>query len=1558
MTDKNSPLTQKARAGQRCPIVGVGASAGGLEAFTQLLKQLPLNTGFGFVLVQHLDPQHESALAQLLARVTSMPVREVTNNLRVAPNHVYIIPPNTNLGIAQGVLKLQPRSRSRAALRSIDFFFEALAKDQRERAVGVILSGTATDGTLGLEAIKAEGGLTFAQDNSARYDSMPRSAAAAGCVDLVLSPGKIAKELTRIAKHPYVAGVARAPLMPSIKGSGRVSPALGAQAGSAAHRDQNGYQRILLLLRNHTGVDFSLYKSTTIHRRITRRTVLNRRDTLDNYADFLRGNTKELNALYSDALIGVTSFFRNADAFDVLKHKVFPRLLQQRGAEPLRVWVLGCSTGQEAYSIAMSYAESAEKVPRARKLQVFATDLNEANLDRARQGFYARSLAQDISPERLRRFFVEEEGGYRVVKALRELVVFARQNIISDPPFSRMDLISCRNVMIYLESSLQKKIFPAFHYALKPEGFLFLGASESIGSFGDLFMSVDKKRRIFAKKAAPTLAFHLPVRRESAQRATLGKAPHSLPSEGKVSRGAPDAFPGELSAEREADRVTVNQFAPPGVLINADLKILQFRGPTGAYLEPPTGKASFDLLRMARNGLMLPLRATINSARKENKTARMENVPISQNGKTLMVNVEVVPLKNLKEHCFLVMFEDSEKHGSAAPPEQPNGAAKTPRPVRAKEESGRVARLERDLAEARDYLQSIQEHQEATNEELQASNEEGQSANEELQSLNEELETSKEELESTNEELTTVNEEMVNRNTELNRLNSDLINLQTSTQLVIVLLGRDHTIRRFSTEAEKQFHLSATDVGRPIGSVRHNLRLPDLEAVIAAVIATARECEREVRDKAGRWYSLRVRPYLTHDHKVDGAVLVLVDIDDLKKTEQLIVEEHNHAEAIIHTVPSPLVILSSELRLQSANDAFYRTFKLSPAETKGRSIFALDRGLWNMPRLRHFLKEVIPRKSSFDDLEVTHNFERIGRRSLLFNARILNEPGRKTKEILMGIRDITEILTFQNDLRRSEMRYRRLFETAKDGILILDPATRKITDANPFVVTLLGYSRKRLIGKELWEIGLIEDEAANRKAFRELKAKGFIRYEDLPLESKGGQRREVEFVSNLYDEGGNEVIQCNVRDITERKQTENALVASEKRFRALFDLGPVGVYSCDAAGNMREFNRRAAELWGRKPKLEDSSERFCGSSRLYLPDGKLMPHKECPMALVLSGKIPEGRDLEVVIERPDGSRINVIVNIVSLKNDRGEITGAINCFYDVTDRKRAEDALRAARAQLAKHAEHLERLVAARTAELTATNSRLKASVDSIRKGHEEYRALFLESQVMQGKLRQLTHQIITAQEEERKAISRELHDEIVQTLVGINVELSALGNGAGGGAQAIRKKIAYTQRLVENSVNAVHRFARGLRPAVLDDLGLIPALRAHCESVAEQKGIKIEMKAFSGIEALDGAGKTVLFRVAQEALNNVARHARATRVKVSIDQMPDAIRMEIGDNGRSFKVDEILLAKNPKRLGLVGMKERLEMIGGSMAIESAPGAGTTVRAVIPSYSEKAKKSR
>ena len=754
-------------------VVGIGASAGGLEAASHLLAQLPGNTGMAFVFIQHLDPKHESNLGRILAKATSIPVQEATDGLAVQPNNVYVIPRNTTMTIAGGVLQLKPRGEARGPHLPVDAFFKSLAADRQTGAIGVVLSGTGSDGTLGLEDIKAAGGITFAQDEeSAKYAGMPQSAARSGCVDVVLPPEAIARELARIGQHPYVT----------------TSPAVehGPQDG-----DEASFHKILTLLRKSFGVDFSAYRDTTIRRRIMRRMVLHIKEDLADYARTLEKEGPELEALYQDILIRVTSFFREPETFEALKQRVFPEILKNKPSDaPIRIWVPGCSTGQEAYSLVMALLEFLDDKPTAPAIQMFATDLSDTfSLQKARDGIYPESIEAEVTPERLRRFFTRLDGKYRINKALRDVCLFAKQNVAADPPFSRVDLVSCRNLLIYLAPPLQKRVIPTFHYALNPNGFLLLGASETIGSFSDLFTPVDRDHRIYGKITSAARAYpHF---------AADGTRPGTLP-------GPRNKEPGSAPVDwqREADRVVLGRYAPPGVLVNDSLDVLQFRGETGAYLKPAAGPATFNVLKMAREGLLPELRSAIVESRARNMEVRREGIRVR--GDTEMrgmrkIDLRVVPVKapGNSERCFLILFED------AASANWPNlrlalgrsriaatlsagvrvarwlrrrtGGASAGQTFPAPEAQDSKA-LRHELASTREYLQSALEDQDASNEELKSANEEILSANEELQSTNEELETAKEELQSVNEELTTINEQLQNRNTELFRLNDDVNN--------------------------------------------------------------------------------------------------------------------------------------------------------------------------------------------------------------------------------------------------------------------------------------------------------------------------------------------------------------------------------------------------------------------------------------------------------------------------------------------------------------------------------------------------------------------------------------------------------------------------------------------------------------------------------------------------------------------------------------------------------------------------------------------------------------
>ena len=839
------------------PIVGVGASAGGLEAFRQLLAALPVDTGMAFVLVQHLAASHPSALAEILSRATTMPVAEVRDEPRIEPNRVYVIPPGQEMVIAHRTLQLLPREVG-LQHRPIDRFFRSLAEQQKHKAIGVVLSGNASDGTFGLEAIKTEGGIKFAQDATAQHDGMPRNAIDSGCVDFILPPREIAAEIARIGRHPHASS----------------------ELGPREPATQTDLAEILEVLHQGTGVDFRSYKPSTLYRRVTRRMVLSKSEGLGQYLSLLRKNPGEMEALFQDVLIRVTSFFRDPDAFDALKSEVFPALIGDRSREePARIWALGCSTGEEVYSLAISLTEFAEARGGYLPLQFFATDLNDRNIEKARAGIYRKEIAQDVSQERLKRFFVEVDGRYRIVKSIRDACVFSRHNVLVDPPFSRIDFISCRNLLIYLEPLLQQRILSLLHYALKPAGFLWLGGSETIGFHRDLFDAKDTKHKVYAKKPrfgpSPTLF--------SMQPAGLGRTvlgPLSLRAAGR-----------KADLDQEADRVLAAKFAPPGVLISPEYEILKYRGDTRPYLAQSPGKASLNLMKMLREGLLVGVRAALLRSAGEEAPVREEGLQVKSKDSCHEVAVEVIPLRGSEPNGggFLVLFEE------AAPP-YPTSSRPEDQEARPDPSSGErtaaegadlvITRLTQELSATREYLQSVIEQQEAANEELQSANEEAQSSNEELQSTNEELETSKEEIQSSNEELATVNDELNTRNAELDRLNNDLINLLSSVEMPIVILGPDFSVRRFTPSAEKMFNLTSTDLGRSIGTVKLGFDLPDLEPLLTEVRDTATTTQREVRDEQGRWYSLRARPYLTLENRVDGVVMMLVDVDTLKRAQE------------------------------------------------------------------------------------------------------------------------------------------------------------------------------------------------------------------------------------------------------------------------------------------------------------------------------------------------------------------------------------------------------------------------------------------------------------------------------------------------------------------------------------------------------------------------------------------------------------------------------------------------------------------------------------------------
>jgi two-component system CheB/CheR fusion protein len=1011
------------------PVVGIGASAGGLEAFQQLLSHLPTTTGLAFVIVQHLAPQHSSMLSELLSRSTKIPVREVEEGMAVAPDHIYVIPPNTNMVISEGQLHLMSRRETELQHMPIDCFLTSLAEDLKEKAIGVVLSGTASDGTQGVKAIKAEGGITFAQDEkSAKYDSMPRNAIATGCVDFILPPEGIARELTSIGRHPYV-----------VHGHGP-------DVDDLVPGGDDEINQILGLVRATSGDDFAHYRKSTIRRRIKRRMVLHKIEEVSQYLRHLHGNGEELQKLYQDLLIGVTSFFRDPAVFQRLTKTVLPALMKNRSMDSaLRVWVPGCSTGEEAYSIAICVLEFLSETKSNVSIQIFGTDVSAAAIEKARVGKYAEAVAAEVSPERLRRFFTAVSGGYQVNKSIRETCVFARHNLLQDPPFSMMDLISCRNLLIYLEVAAQKKLIPVFGYALRPSGFLLLGKSENVTGFSELFSPVDTKCKVYLKK--PTSAHYAGA--HWPRSITLEKT-----ARGKQGGGEP-AIPFDL--QKEVQGILLSEYTPAGVVVNSDLNIIQFQGQMGGFLEPKPGQATLNLAKLTHEAMSLDLRAIIHMAKKLDAPVVREGVRLKSPGQSREITLEVIPIKgsSARDRYFLVLFR-----------EEPQALKKTRVPGKKSRgdrrigEEAEVERLRKEVDRTRGHIQAILEEQEATNEELQSANEEIQSSNEELQSTNEELETAKEELQSSNEELTTLNEELQNRNTELGTINNDLNNLISSINIPVVMLSRDLRVRRFTPLAEKVLNLIPTDIGRPITDLKPNIDVPNLERLMSECIETASLKEQEVEDRHGHWYSLRIRPYRTSENLIEGVVFTLMDIDALKAEVNKL---RTYAESIVETVRQPLIVLDGNLRLVTANAAFYETFHVTAEESEHKFLYALGDGQWNIPALRELLERILPAQTTFEGFEVEHNFPIIGPRTVLCNARQIRTRGSSEVLILLALEDITERKKAQEVMRELPVRLVESQEEERKRIAReLHDSTGQSMAALALNITLIGQAASRL----------------------------------------------------------------------------------------------------------------------------------------------------------------------------------------------------------------------------------------------------------------------------------------------------------------------------------------------------------------------------------------------------------------------------------------------------------------------------------------------------------------
>lgn len=943
------------------PIIAIGASAGGLEAFELFFRNLP-SVHAAFVLIQHLGGEHPSILPDLIRRFTKLPVHSIEEGMRAEANHVYVIPANVYLALQDGVFKLTDRSGVRPHVpMPIDFFFRSLVREKAERAIVIILSGTGTDGTLGLGDINGAGGVSMVQDPAdARFPGMPESAINSGHVDFVLPASQMGSRLKEVLDRFYPVAARTAPEPPA-----KLTEALGS---------------ILSLVRIHTHHDFSAYKKATLLRRIERRMVLHSISDPARYIAYLEKHHEEAEALFNEFLIRVTSFFRDHEAFGVLKRDILPGLLDAKPHdEPVRVWVPGCSTGEEAYSIAIILNEYLSEHKRGNDLQIFATDIDAQAVEKARAATYPENIAGDVSEERIRRFFTREDGFYRVKKDVREKIVFAIQDLAKDPPFTRLDLLSCRNVLIYMDTELQKRLIPLFHYSLKPKGILFLGSSEGIGDFSDLFDVRDRKWKIF--EAKETGATRVPL-------------PSALPWTRQHAEQKEEKKRSEVAIADVIRRRLLRSFTPPAVVVDEKGDIVFVQGETGRYLQPAEGSPQMNLFTMARQGMVAEVRLAVKSAKAEKKEVLYQDLPVKTEGGVQPTNLKAVPLTEPgTDGLVLVVFEQAKI------------IQKKTKKTESIADSSLVERLQDELRVTKEHLQQTVEELRSSNEELTSANEELQSTNEEVQSTNEELETSREELQSVNEELVTVNAELQSKIEQLTKIEVDLKNLMEGMQIATVFVDMRLRVVRFTQEATKLINFIPSDVGRPIGDIATKFKYDQMLDDVKSVLSTLQNREVDIQVKNGEWYHMRIIPHKNQEDVIIGVVITFTDITALR---QLTATEtaRDQALAIVDTVREPLIVLDGDLRVVSANRSFYHAFFVKQEETEGRFIYDLGNRQWDIPDLRRLLEEILPRQEAFRDFKVDHVFPSIGRKVMLLNAReIKRDEG--VNLILLAIEDIT-----------------------------------------------------------------------------------------------------------------------------------------------------------------------------------------------------------------------------------------------------------------------------------------------------------------------------------------------------------------------------------------------------------------------------------------------------------------------------------------------------------------------------------------------------------------------
>ncbi|MEN3368596.1 MAG: two-component system, chemotaxis family, CheB/CheR fusion protein [Verrucomicrobiota bacterium] len=1497
-----------------CAVVGLGASAGGIAVLQQFFSDMSPESGLAFVVVMHLSPEHESNLANVIKQKTSMPVMQVMEPVKVKPNHVYVIPPNHQLTFEDSTLNLVAPQQALGRRVTIDLFFRTLAQAYGQRAVAVILSGSNSDGVIGLKHVRAQGGVTIAQDpNEAEHDSMPATAISTGMVDWVLPVAEMAPKLMEFVRNEN--RMKLPPEDPDAKDPDAKDPeAPGGETISEvtqADDDEFALRDVLAYVRSQTGHDFSHYKRATVLRRVARRMQVNSVETIPHYRDFLRTHPVEARALLQDLLIGVTHFFRDQDSFAALEANIPQLFAGRREKDQIRVWVGGCATGEEAYSIAMLLCEHAERLEKPPSIQVFATDLDEHAIQDARAGLYPTTIEADVSLERLRRFFERDHGRYRVKKGLREKILFAAHNLLRDPPFSRIDLVSCRNLLIYLNRAAQEQVFDLFHFALKPGGLLFIGSSETGGNVQPLFSAVDAKHRLFVRRSVPRPSWRVPALPSGSETEALARAgARTLPPlmRIEVDEAWANTERSQLAGKErravlfgELHLKLLEEYGPPSVVVNEGHDIVHLSAKAGRYLQFIAGEPTANLLKVVDPALRSELRTSLFRASQNQETVFSAPQPVGIDGKTESVAVEVRPMRSSDpaKGFFLVLFH------------RQNESARAPAGPAAQESIART--LDDEVEFLKEQLNTTVEQYEASNEELKASNEELQAVNEEMRSATEELETSKEELQSVNEELTTVNHELKSSVEDFSRANTDLTNLMASTDIGTIFLDRQLRIQRFTPSAQKIFNLLPADLGRPLSDITSKLAYPGFIQEAHDVLENLATTEREVRVDEEGWFVVRIAPYRTQEDRIAGVVATFIDITRRKKAEEEMRTAELRYRTFFEMVPVAVYTTDAEGTIQEFNQRAAELWGRAPAKNTMKfcgsfKIFHSD-GTF-MPHEECPMARVLRGEELGPaDLELIVEHQDGGRRNVMVAPRAFKDESGTIIGAINCLTDITHRKQAEEAVRESEERFR----TVADNIPQLIWTNEAAGNANYFNKGWYDYSGltyEQSAGPGWQAMVHPDDEPASVERWQRALAKGEVFDAEYRLRRHDGAYRW--FIGrNVPLRADGQILSWfgTATDIDDLKQAEAALHETQERFRllvegaqdyAMFLLGVDNRITFWSKGAERLFGWSEGEVIGKTADL------------IFTPEDKEKGAAEHELATALD----EGRALDRRWHlRKDGSRFWTDGIMTRLDHESGQLRGFAKIARDATDQRRAEEELRHARDQM-------EQRVVERTQELLATNNELEQTM---------------------AQRQQLERELLEISEREKRRIGEDLHDMVCQELSATALFLKSNAKKLANENPAVSGTLDEAAQTVNRNVGVARELARGLQAVELTASGLKNALRDLAAQASEHRGIKCLFKCARGVRVPDDTVALHLYRIAQEAVANAVKHSGAKNVLIHLDRDPTHTCVSVQDDGKGFVV-----RKNGKGLGLHMMRYRANALGGKLKIERRRTGGMDITCVIP----------